>query len=929
MEPMVVPAPGDVEEIVVTGSRLRRAELSTPAPVTVVTRQQMARSGRASVGDILQMLPAQSNAYNTQVNNGGDGSTRVDLRGLGSERTLVLLNGRRFVGGGLGADASVDLNAIPLPAIERVEVLKDGASAVYGSDAVGGVVNIVTKKNWTGTELNLVGGLTPHGDAQTFDASVTTGQKTGRGWYLLSAGYFRQDPVWCGDRDWSRYDRDYNWDEKDPSKRIVTQGSPATPQGWLNDWEGTPGNDLWNDTIAGAPDGELTLDAKTGKWRAFDPNGTTDDPKKPGDMYNFAPSNYLVTPQTRLSFFSLGNLNLTDAVRGYYEASFTNRNSSQVLAPTPLYTAFAGPEGVVVSKDSYYNPFGRDFTDIGRRLVEFGNRRFEQDVDTYRVVAGVRGDLTASFGALQGWSWDVSANFGRTTATNLLTGNLRVSRLATALGPSFRDADGLHCGTPEAPIAGCVPLNLFGGAGSIGQDARDYLAYTGTARGFSEQSVVSASTSGELFKLFSNRRASLALGYELRREAGGYQPDPLAAAGDSTGNLESPVEGVFVVNEGFAELSLPVTGGKTGVQDLEFSAAARVFNYSSFGAGATYKLGGRWKIVKDLTLRGTFSTAFRAPHIYELYSGRSESYETAEDPCSTAVRSRSPTADARCKAEGLPDDFREEQPQIRTIVGGNDALKPETAKIFTVGAVVEPRMVKGLALTLDYYRVDLADAVAFLPTSLILNACYEDPNPQYCDRIHRGTGGHVTAVDDWLANVGGTTTGGVDLGARYDLPTAHGLYGFNLDLSWLETFTMTLPGKSVDGVGNYDLGFYPPLRMAGGASWSSSGFSLGVSGRWSASFRECKDNHCVREKPADGTPLPELQQRTVDAYLAFDAFAGYEWKWAGGTSNLMLGVNNVTDQDPPVVYNGTTARSDTSAYDFMGRYVYLRANHAF
>ena len=239
----------EVEEITVTGSRIKSAETLAPAPIVVLSAEEIRAQGLASLGDVLQTLTVQSNAINTQANNGGDGSTRVSLRGLGSNRTLVLVNGRRFVPGGTGANSSVDLNAIPASVIERIEVLKDGASAVYGSDAIGGVVNIITKTAIEGIEIDYYTGTAGAGDGEVMDLSVTTGLQSEKGHIAFSAGYHNQRPVWTGDRSFSESDKAYDWELNDGT--FYKNGSSATPEGHIIDRLGEEGNEAWQAVVAG------------------------------------------------------------------------------------------------------------------------------------------------------------------------------------------------------------------------------------------------------------------------------------------------------------------------------------------------------------------------------------------------------------------------------------------------------------------------------------------------------------------------------------------------------------------------------------------------------------------------------------------------------------------------------------------------------
>ncbi len=891
--PEEMPVEEYVEEIVVTGSRIPRKELTTAAPVTVLDKEQLEKTGKTSIGEILQSIPEQSNAINTQYNNGGDGATRVNLRGLGTERTLVLLNGRRHVAGGTGADATVDLNSIPTAAIQRIEILKDGGSAVYGSDAIAGVVNIITRTDYSGTELRAFSGVSSRGDGLLYDLSLTTGQSTERGNILFTAG------------------------------------STSIPQGVFYKRGATGGNGVWNDLVAQYPSASnFTIDPKTGEFRPFKGVGVTD---AGGDLYNYQPENYLVTPQQRAHVYSTGGLRLGSGARAFYEASFTNRLSAQQLASEPLFTA---TEGLAVKAANLYNPFGRDFPDVRRRLTEFGTRDRAQDINTFRVVTGLEGKLSEDFGGLKDWHWDVAYNHGRTQSIETKKGTLRRSLLAAAIGPSFiNPATGQAvCGTPEAPVADCVPLNLFGGEGSITPEMANYLSFEGTARGLTSQTSISANFGGELFQLMPGARASgLAVGYEHRREVGAFVPDPLTASGDTTGNKGSSTKGSYYVNEGFLELSVPILGernAETGeLRDVwEVTGAARAFNYSTFGSDLTYKFGTRVSVIPDVTIRATFSTAFRAPSVSELYAGQTDSFLAVVDPCSD--REQGTRVDELCDAEGLPDDLSDGNTQLRTRLGGNPALQPETAKIFTVGVVLEPRMLKDVTATVDFYAINIDDAITNVTPSIILNSCYPDEagvTPQYCDRIHRDAFGLINSISDPLSNVGGDKTGGLDLSLRYRPQTPYGSFTFSADATWLQKFDRTLAdGKVVKARNTYDLTqVYTDWKANLGVGWTQEGLSASANMRFINGFKECEANSCFVEDPE----APEPLSRMVHDYYTFDASVAYDWQMRIGSASAQLGVNNLFDAQPAQVFNGFLASSDASTYDYMGRYFYLRLTY--
>ena len=936
------------ESITVTGSRIRRKDLTTAAPVTVITKDQLVSSGKISIGDFLQSLPEQGNAINTQVNNGGSGATRVSLRGLGTARTLVLVNGRRFVPGGSGADASVDLNSIPTAVIERVEVLKDGASAVYGSDAIAGVVNIITRRKMKGAEVAAYAGTSGHGDGTTYDLSATTGAASDSSNAVFSVGFNKIRPIFADGRSFSAIPRAFDNTKTKPEYSL---GSGTVPQGTfvLPRCKG----DLKKDKAAGCTG--MQIDNPNNDPRIADYNKLIQanpktqtfirDPSAPfgfrpfagtqlaptGDGFNFQPDNYLVTPQQRISAYATGDTRLGEVARAFFESSYVNRQSAQQLAPEPL---LGGQEGVTVSGASVYNPFGRDFTTVNRRLVEFGRRSFNEDIDTFRVLGGLDGTLSDSFGPLRGWFWEVSGNYGRTQGDTVKAGNLKRSQLQAAIGPSFRDSTGAHCGTAAAPIANCVPLNLLGGPGSISPDQVTGLTFTGTLRGINQLTGVQANTSGELFTLFGDKPVGLALGYEYRQLLGASIPDPVTVAGDTTGNKGLITQGSYYINEGYAELSVPILANMPLAETLEATAAARIFNYSNFGRDYTYKFGGRWKAIHDLTLRGTYSTAFRAPSISDLYLGLADGFPNLKDPCAPA------NAPASC---GTAAGNGDTSSQLRSQVGGNANLKPETAKIFTFGAVIEPSMVKNLSVTVDYYNIAVDNSISSYGASLILSNCY---GPQadaasiakFCPLVTRDGNGRIFNISNIAANVGQDKTGGIDAALRYALPTPAGRFSFLFDGTWLQRFDRILAdGTVIHGKGTFDIattgGVYPEWKFNAGVTYAMAGFSAGFSSRFLSAFHECGDlngdfsggGKCYVKNADNSNPT----SRRVSAYTASDIFVSYNLVSPAGKTAFAAGMLNAFDAQPAVIYNGFTGASDPTTYDFIGRYPYFRVAHTF
>lgn len=926
-----------VEEITVTGSRIRRKSLTTAAPVTVLSREHLARSGKMSVGAILQKLPSQGNTINVQFNNGGDGATYVNLRGIGARRTLVLVNGRRHVADG-GGGSAVDLNAIPVGIVERIEILKDGASAVYGSDAIGGVVNIITRQDYEGVEIQGYIGSTGRGDGQTYDVIFTTGASSENGSFVISGGYYEQKSIFAGDRDYGAVDRLYDFDAKPGTAeedKVSGGGSSAPPEGSLFDRSGAGGNFNWKrrgGNCSGcflAPGGirKFNTDASS--------NPALDNPYQDGDLYNYQPQNYLLTPQRRYHVWAQGSHHLNDSTKVYVEGSYLNRKSTQLLAPTPLFII---SEGLTVSKDNLYNPFGRDFVDVRRRVVEAKNRRFRQDNDTFRLVTGVTGDVP-EIGGLDDWTWDINLNYGRANGTFINEGRFVRSRVAKALGPAS-DCTG-----------DCVQLNLFGGAGTITQEMLDYISYTGTGRGFAESRALNVGATGSVFELVEGNPVAIAVGYEFRTEKGALLPDPITASGDTTGSKTEPTKGNFSLHTVHAELVLPVLGDMPGVEGLEISAAVRGFNYSTFGSGAIYKLGAKWDVTKDVAVRATYSTGLRAPTIAELFAGNFDNFPSVTDPCALAPynasdplnsANRSQQVDTNCRAELVTAQVQDPSTQLRSRLGGNPDLKPETATILTAGVVLAPSLVKGLELTADFWSIDIEDSITNVGANIILASCYNAANPderQFCDFVQRAPGTNlITNIIDTAVNTGGTKTSGLDFSLLYGKGTDFGRLTLDSSatylLSYKEVVPSTLrPGQNYEweAKGNYDYGVYPDWKINTTLSWELDGFEAGFIVRFiSGGFEECDvSTLCNAERKADTKPEDIPVGRTVSSNTTVDFFGSYSLDVFNGKTTVSAGINNLFDQDPPIIYTGFLADSDASTYDYTGRYFYLRIGHQF
>jgi iron complex outermembrane receptor protein len=924
--PTPVEEDGKTEVISVTDSTIEHERFTGRAPVTVVTRADLTASGHATLGDILQALPAQGNAGNSQVNAGGDGTTRINLRGLGAPRTLVLLNGRRIVNGGPGVDAAVDLNAIPLPMIERVEILKDGASAMYGAEAVGGVVNLITRTQFDGTDVSLLTSTSQHGDGTEYDASMVTGftTKDKHTYLVVSGGYQRHDPVLAGDRAFSAFQKSYDF-----ASRTQTRNASLVAPGGRIDASSIGAGGIHLPGCASdvcKPDGN-------GGWADFASR----------DLYNEAATSYVYTPSSRYNLFATAGNRLNDNMALLLEVLYLHRNSDRQFSPVPFVA------DAPISKDSIYNPLGADILDYRRRLTELGPRQSIDHITMIQLVAGITGNVPGSLGVLRGWKYEVSQNYGVTDSDNGTAGQLLRPHVADALGPSMIYKGVPICvrtpGDPTTQIiyvipqgpglipTPCVPVNLLAPAGTIPRDQLKNLTYTGVGNGTDIMHTTLATASGRIAELPNHGDISLSLGGDYREENGDLAPTGIRVPGYLSDNVAETSEGRFHIFDGFGELAIVPISGHDIAQRVELDLGARAVRHSRFGSSLTYKAGGLFRTVHGTAVRGTYATAFRAPTVPDRFLGRTESTPAAEDPCDTrppgvgdGARTLDPMVQAQCTAQNVPVGSVFATGQQLSVIGGNPALKAETAATVTIGVVVEPPPLKGLALSADYWHIDIDNAIETLGLQTIFANCYDRGIQTYCDQIHRDPVTHrISSVDQFLQNVTRTVTSGVDVAVLYDTGLAElGRLHTGLEGQYLLRYDLDTSAKVLHGAGFYDLGVYPRYKANLSSNWvHPSGTSGGFTLRFIGSYKECAGNDCNTEHNL------ALASRDVDRYFKLDLFGGYDFRSAAGKTTLQVGVNNLFDATPPVVYAAAAANSDATTYDFVGRMIYLRLSQLF
>lgn len=796
------------ETIVVTGSRIRRPNLESQVPVVSISGDEFFERGNTSVGDTLNELPALRSTF-SQSNStrflGTSGLNLLDLRGLGTQRTLVLVNGRRHVGADVLSNAvSPDTNTFPTDLIERVDVVTGGNSAIYGSDALAGVVNFILRDSYDGIQLRGQGGASKYGDAGSYYASLLVGKNfaDGRGNVALNLEYARQNDFYASGRPNLRQNDGF----------IVVDTDPA---GAVNGSDGNPDSLFYRDIRSGTySNGGTFLSFLGGSSFTpflFQPNGTlvqqtgvqTGRPPVPaylggnGDNFRDGTQFGLTPALDRYSANLIGHFEVSPGFVPFIEAKYV-RTDSLGNASGPFFTGATGSprerfftqnpylnnQAKPIIRDyygDYYDAAGNDTPDgipdadqtgftFLKNAVDLTNREERARRETYRAVLGVRGEFN------DGWNYEVSANYGEFREKTAILGNVNLQRyllaidavdqgLATggaangnivcraSVDPAARialevAADPAYAASQlAADVAACVPVNLFG-SGNVTQAARNYLLQNSLAKGKISQFVVSAFMSGDSAKWFElpGGPVGFAIGAEYRRETADYIQDAATAAGMTFYNAIPQFNPpAFEVKEAYAEIRLPILKDTPFFEELTVSAAARIADYrGSTGTVFAYNGGIEWAPFRSLRLRANYSRAVRAPNLADLYTPLGQNFATVVDPCSARnLGTGAATRAANCTADGVPAGYDYVYTSsIGFLSGGNTNLGEETSDSYTLGGVFTPEFLPGFSFSADYYNITVKDVITAPSAQGILNACYDaaDLNNQFCALFERNTG---------------------------------------------------------------------------------------------------------------------------------------------------------------------------------------------
>lgn len=914
------------DTIVVTGSRIARPDLSSSVPVSVVSQEQIQQTGAANIQDVLNELPSVGqniSRTSTNFSTTGNGIATVNLRNLGSARTLVLVNGRRFVAG-LPGTSVVDLNTIPTDLIKDVQVVTGGASAVYGSEAIAGVVNFILDDKFEGLRVHGQGTISDEGDSARYLASVTAGAAfaDGRGHIVVNGSYDRDDGLRSRNRSFSATD--------------IPNRSSFAAQGLFS------------------PNGLFAADGTT---FTFGPNNGLKTYQGANiDGYNRNEDRYLGVPVERYLLTGLSSFDLSDNATLFVEGSYAKSKSRSRLEPQAVAnTDLVNADGTGYAGIPITNPFipqairdamiAQGVTSLAfrRRSNDIFDRSNQNDRETWRAVAGLRGDFADKF------NYELYYAHGETkdyTRSGTIFGPQYVNALNAVAGPNGPVCSINVDANPNNNDAACVPINIFG-FNTVSPAAAAYVTRGGTLseyRAKVKQDVASASVSGEVFEL-PGGALSFATGFEYRREQSSEDFDEATNLGQTLGNLLTDTRGKYNVKEGFLEVVAPILSERPFFHYLGLEGAVRYSDYSTVGGVWSWKAGGEWAPIPDIRFRGIYSEATRAPNISELFSAQSETFPAIVDPCDQRA-GEGDGAPIAIPAGSLPaaclaipaiaaaanaGGFVYSTAQIQTIngfLGGNPNLEEETAKTLTLGAVFQPRFIRGLSLTVDYYRIKLENAIGIIGQQTSLDECLTGTGEDlFCDNITRDATGRVTQVDAFNLNTGSFLVSGIDTQVKYS--TTFGETGrFDLAAYWthlLKQQQTSFPGgptqKEVGQLdcyscGRLGTGFRDKVNVSATVGWDN------ISLNWRVNYLSSVVDDIT---DPDATRTGTYWYHDAQLRFGIDDKKKFEF---------YLGIDNVFDKKPPVFgdTNPVTfpgAQTSATTYDLYGRLFYAGVDFRF
>ena len=912
-------SPTNLDRIEVTGSRIRQVDVETAQPVLTISRQDIQNQGFSSVADILQNISAAGSPSFSRASpltsNQEAGGQYIDLRNLGPQRTLVLVNGKRL---GISPDGFQDVSTIPTVMVERIDVLKDGASSIYGSDAMAGVINIITRKNFDGAEANFYTGQYGQGDGKKETADFMIGFSGDRGSVTVGAEYHKEEEVWAKDR-WFTRDTYPGFDEN-ASYTVVGQWGNWRPSGTTGAWQ--------------APNrGGTALGAS--QFHAQN----ADDRSRSSDQM------HLLTPLERRSLYVNANFDVTDSIRFVSDLSYTKREAHRQIAGYPLQsTAVSAP----MSALSYFNPTGGTSAVDWRRRGWEVPRTTDTDLTTWRFTAALEGAFEIGE---RYFNWDAGYLFNENNVNIINNGNFYLPAVRNAVGPSRMNAQGtLECynATTGAAISGCVPWNPYAGFGTGAvanslddPNVRNYLFREEHATGKTQTQNYFANLSGTIVPLPAGD-LGFALGYEYRKESGDFRPDAIAQSGDSTNLASGPTSGSYAVDEFYLELNVPILADLPFAKELTLDVATRYSDFNTFGDTTNNKFGLKWRPMDDLLIRATYAEGFRAPTIGDLYGGASQTFVTGLiDPCDSVYGSV--RGSARC-LQDVPANYRQlqqgfipsvgsaAQSPVPFVSGSNINLTPETSESKTVGFVYSPSYVEGLTVGVDWWSVRIDNTIVTDSANTILRDCYINLVEARCGLFTRDPNlGYIVADMTYgNRNAGYTETEGFDFDFNYSRDTDYG----RLTAKWATTYVSKYETKTTNEastVPNQANGYGSNFRIRSNINlgWTLKDWSV----NWGMRYYSGTKEPCYFDERCNlpNFSAPETQgnidpQNRSGGVTFHDVQVSYATPW---NANISVGANNVFNKVGPLMFSQPNANFSYYGGWDIGRFLYLKYNQKF
>jgi iron complex outermembrane recepter protein len=979
-----------LQGITVTGSLIRSVDVETAQPVTELSHEALQQQGFVSVGQILQNLSSVGSAgTSSQSALGNIVGQYVSLRGLGAPRTLVLVDGQRWTTDIFG---ETDLSTIPSSIIDHVDILQDGASAIYGSDAIAGVVNIITKKDFDGVQIDTYNSMySPENDGKTSQFSLTAGKKFSRGSFLFNATVQNTDGLNADDRDYSKYGF-FSFGPNYPQSQTVP--SPfGTITGALNPATGLPVS------LPQLANGPLTVNMGQNGLDIANYHVNTFGSQYPSPYFNndYQNSSFLesLIPDNRQrSYLLKGDYKLTDHITATFTGTYNTANSSTSISGYPLSSltpangahlaeALGLPVGTfpavyfpTLSSQSYYNPLPGNNLQFELPL-QYPNRVVYNKIKQYGWRFGLEGDF--ALGERE-FNWDAGYSDYRYDQSSFGPGNLNMVHLEQAVGPSFLGPNGVvECGTPGNVIAGCVPLNPFSGSGGITPAEINYLNIIAGTRSYSDMKTVSANLSGDMFTLpqsMGGGDATFAIGADHRDISGGATPDTYTQLGLNTNLQQNVGAGSYGLNEAYAEVNIPVLKEMPGAQLLDIDLAHRFSRYTNFGNTNNNQFKLSWQPFDDLLVRASYGTGFRAPAIANLYGGTLQSFTNYTDPCdvnfgltaNAVVKQRCLNGFAGLPAvgpgftqlipNGQPIPAPDQTSTTPFFTGANSSLKPETSRTYTAGFVYSPHYLTGFNATMDWYRIRIQNVITLPTATSILDNCYLLGDTQQCAQFQRSTvagpfQNQVINLLQSLVNQGFVEERGEDLNLSYRFPqTPVGQFKFDSTSTYINSVKEQItPGGPIisNTLGAYDtvLGPLWRFRSTVNLNWSYKQFGA----TWTIRYYSSLSESCIAPNPAlneyfpCNNPNKDLANSpngiNRQGGLAFnDLQVNWETPWKG---RIALGATDIFNRKAPLSYTGVysvagplgpTGTDGYSDYPYnpqydIGRVIYLKYEQKF